>query len=134
MGRVDTLVLVARLLMAAVFVTAAGSKLFDLAGTRRSVGDFGVPAPLVGPVSVMLPWVELAAVVLLIVPATTWWGGLLALVLLATFTVAVSVNLGSGRTPECRCFGQLAASPVSRLTVLRNVLLSVPAFVVVLAG
>ena len=128
------MVLVARLLTAAVFVTAAGTKLFDHSGTRESVRDFGVPAPFVLPVSVLLPWVELATAALLIAPATGWWGGLLALVLLATFTVAVSVNLGRGRTPECRCFGQLATSPVGRLTILRNIVLAIPALVVVIVG
>ena len=128
------MVLVARLLLAAVFVAAAGAKLLDVSGTRQSVSDFGVPTPFAGLVGALLPWVELAAAVLLVVPATAWWGGLLALVLLAAFTVAISVNLGRGRAPACRCFGQLAASPVSRLTVLRNVVLAVPALVVVLAG
>ena len=120
--------------MAAVFVVAGASKLLDSSGTREAVVGFGLPEQLASPVAVLLPWVELGTAVLLIVPATSWWGGLLALVLLAVFTAAVSASLGRGRAPACRCFGQLTPSPVNTLTIVRNVLLAVPALVVVIAG
>lgn len=120
--------------MAAVFVAAGGTKLFDRAGTREAVEGFGVPSRLAGPGAMALPGVELGTAALLVVPATSWWGGLLALVLLASFTVAISVNLGRGRAPACRCFGQFTPAPVSVTTVLRNVVLAIPALVVVIAG
>lgn len=130
----DTLLLVARIALAVVFVLASGTKLLDRAGTREAFEGFGVPRAFAAPGAVLLPWVELGTAVLLAVPATSWWGGLLALVLLAAFTVAISVNLGRGRAPACRCFGQFTPSPVSTRTILRNVLLSLPAILVVIAG
>lgn len=130
----DTVLLIARLVMAAVFVVAGASKLLDRSGTREAVVGFGVPKEFASPVAILLPWVELGTAVLLVVPATSWWGGLLALVLLAVFTAAVSASLGRGRAPACRCFGQLTPSPVNTLTIVRNALLAVPALVVVIAG
>ena len=125
-------VLVARIVLAAIFGTAAITKLADVRGTRSAVEDFGVPAPLVRPSALMLPWVELAATVLLLVPATAWWGGLASLLLLAVFSVAVGVNLGRGRTPDCHCFGKLTPSPVGAAVLVRNLAFAIPALLVVL--
>jgi len=131
---VDSLVLIARLLTVAVFVVSGGAKLADRAGTRRAVADFGVPPPLVRPVAEVLPWTELGAAALILVPATAWWGALVSLLLLASFTAAVSVNLGRGRTPECRCFGQLTSSTVGPRTLIRNAVISIPVFFLVLVA
>ena len=77
---------------------------------------------------------ELGAAALVLVPATAWWGALVSLLLLASFTVAVSVNLGHGRTPECRCFGQLTSSTVGPATLIRNAVISIPVFFLVLVA
>ncbi|CAB5068755.1 MAG: hypothetical protein F2934_12550 [Actinobacteria bacterium] len=130
----DSLVLIARLLTVAVFVVSGGAKLADRGGTRRAVADFGVSPSLVRPVSEVLPWMELGAAALVLVPATAWWGALVSLLLLASFTVAVSVNLGRGRTPECRCFGQLTSSTVGPATLIRNAVISIPVFFLVLVA
>ncbi|CAB4815409.1 MAG: hypothetical protein F2873_02420 [Actinobacteria bacterium] len=130
----DSLVLIARLLTVAVFVVSGGAKLADRDGTRRAVADFGVSPSLVRPVSEVLPWMELGAAALVLVPATAWWGALVSLLLLASFTVAVSVNLGRGRTPECRCFGQLTSSTVGPATLIRNAVISIPVFFLVLVA
>lgn len=128
----STVVLVARIAIALVFVVAGVTKAFDRPGTRSALSGFGVPSTLV-PLGVSaLPAVEVAAAVLVLIPATAWWGGLLSLVLLCSFTVAVAVNLGKGRTPDCHCFGQLAPSTIGASTIWRNVLFAVPALVVVL--
>ena len=126
--------LIARLLTAGVFVVSGGAKLADRAGTRRAVTDFGVPPRLVRPVAEGLPWAELGAAALVLIPPTAWWGALASLLLLASFTVAVSVNLGRGRTPECRCFGQLASSTVGPGTLIRNAIISLPVLFLVVAA
>jgi thiol-disulfide isomerase/thioredoxin len=46
-------------------------------------------------------------------------------VLLALFILGISINLARGRTPNCHCFGQLSASPVSGTTLVRNAILLV---------
>jgi hypothetical protein len=127
-------VFVARLALAAVFGVAGVAKMFDRAALRRAISDFGAPTTLIGVGSLLLPWVEVAVAILLLVPATSWWGGLASLILLAGFTVAVVGALGRGRTPDCRCFGQLAAAPIGSRTVVRNAVFAVPAVIIVLFG
>ena len=130
----DVALLIARLVMAALFIVSAATKVFDLGGTRTMVSAFGVPARVVAAVSVALPTAELTTAVLLLVPATDWWGGLVSLVLLAAFTAAIAANLGQGRTPECRCFGSIGAKPIDRSSILRNAVFAAPALFLVLAA
>lgn len=62
--------LVARLVLAAVFGASGTAKLFDRAGTRATATAFGVPAPLAGSVALALPAAELAVAAALI-PASS---------------------------------------------------------------
>src|SRR5260221_10425644 len=93
--------LLARLLLAAVFLVAGLAKLADLAGSRQALRDFGVPAKLSTPLGLLLPLAELAVAVALLLPATTWWGALGALALLLLFVGGIGYNLARGRQPEC---------------------------------
>ena len=52
--------LLARVVLAATFVTSGTAKLFDPAGTRKALHDLGAPAALAPPLSRVLPWIELA--------------------------------------------------------------------------
>lgn len=121
-----TLALVARLLLALVFVISAVSKLRDGAAWRTAVQDFGVPAPVVRPVAAVLPYLELACAVLLVCadPAATV-GAVAALVLLTAFTLAIVANLLLGRRPDCHCFGAVGDGGISWRTVARNAALLV---------
>jgi len=130
----DVLVVIACVIVCAVFAVSAVTKVLDLAGTRRMLAEFGMPSTYVPAIAVLLPVVEIAAAVTVAVPATAWFGGALALALLAAFTAAIVANLGLGRTPECRCFGRLGAAPIDRRAVARNVLLAVPAVLVIVAA
>lgn len=127
------LVLVARVVLAAVFVVAAVTKLVDRRGTRQAVAEFGVPERLAGPAAVVLPLVELTTAVMLLPAATAALGSMLALALLATFTTAIVVALLRGRAPACHCFGQRSGAPATWRTVARNSGLGALA-VVALAG
>lgn len=114
------LVIVARLVLATVFVLAGPAKLVDQPGFRSALERFGAPKPLVGPLSRLIPLAELAVGVALLAGGTSRWGATGALLLLAVFTGALSLNLARGRRPECRCFGQLRSSRISWSTVIRN--------------
>ena len=118
------LVLLARLLLALVFVVSAVAKLRDRSGSRDAVEAFGVPAALVGPVAATLPLVELLCAALLVTadPGATA-GAIGSLLLLAAFTVAIVFNLLQGRRPDCHCFGQIGGGQVSWRSVARNVAL-----------
>jgi len=126
--------LVARLVLMGVFTASGVAKALDPGGTRRAVRDFGVPVRWAGVVAVALPTFELATVGLLVWHGTAFWGGLLALVLLAVFGVAIAVNLGRGRTPDCHCFGRWRAEPVRPALLVRNAVFAVPAVLLVLTA
>lgn len=130
----DLIVLIARLLLAAVFVVAALTKLTDRDGTRRAVVGFGVPERLAPPLAAALPISELAIAALLIPTATAWWGALGALALLALFVAGIAVNMARGRTPDCHCFGQLYSEPIGWSTLGRNAVLVAIAAAIIVRG
>jgi methylamine dehydrogenase accessory protein MauD len=130
----DTAVLFARLLLAAVFVVAGVAKLADREGSRRAIADFGVSAALSAPLGFLLPLAELAVAAALIPTATAFWGGLGALALLLLFVVGIGANLARGHKPDCHCFGQLHSAPAGWSTLARNGVLAAVAGFVVLRG
>jgi len=131
---VSVVVILARVITVTVFGVAALTKITTPVATRQSLVDFGVPRRLAVPGAVLLPLAELAAAVIVAIPATSWWGALPSLVLLAAFSAAIAVNIGRGRTPECRCFGALIPSPVGPALLMRNLVIAVPVLIVVILG
>ena len=116
----EVALLVARLLLAGVFFMAGAAKLVDRAGSRQAIVEFGLPARLAAPLSILLPLAELAVAVALIPSSTAWWGALGALALLLLFLAGIGINLARGRQPECHCFGQLHSAPADWKTLFRN--------------
>jgi thiol-disulfide isomerase/thioredoxin len=123
----DALLLISRLLLAAVLAVAALAKLADREGTRQAVVAFGAPRSVAAPLALVLPAAELAVAVLLLPGATALAGALGALVLLLLFTAAIALNLVRGREPECHCFGQLHSAPAGPRALVRNGLLAMVA-------
>jgi len=130
----DIALLVARLLLALVFVVAGLAKLADRQGSRQAAIDFGVPGALATPLAVFLPLAELAVAMTLIPTSTAWWGAVGALSLLLLFGVGIGANLARGRKPDCHCFGQLHSTPAGWSTLARNGVLAVVAGLVVWQG
>src|ERR671916_1446296 len=130
----NLVLLVIRLLLAAVFVVAGVAKLADRKGSRQAIIDFGVPAGLGSPLGILLPLAELVCAVALIPSATAWWGAVGTLTLLILFVAGIGINLARGRKPECHCFGQLHSAPAGWKTLARNVVLSAIAGFVLWAG
>ena len=128
------LLLIARLLLAAVFVVAGLAKVADLKGSQQAVKGFGVPTFLATPVGILLPFAELAVAIALIPSSWAFYGAIGALVLLGVFIVGISANLSVGRKPDCHCFGQLHSEPVGASTLIRNVLLGIVAGFVIWQG
>ncbi|MFN8521483.1 MAG: TlpA family protein disulfide reductase [Chloroflexota bacterium] len=119
----DPFLLLARLVLAAVFLTAGVAKLLDAAGTREAVKGFGTPLPLVSTFAATLPVLEVGAAVLLVPVVTSFWGAAGTLVLLLAFLVVIAANLARGNRPECRCFGSVASAPIGAEIVVRNLVL-----------
>ena len=114
------MLLLARLLLAAVFIVAGLTKLADRKGSRQAMRDFGVPTPLAAPLGTLLPIAELAVGAALIPTASARWGALGALLLLLLFVAGIGVNLARGKHPDCHCFGQLHSAPAGWPTLARN--------------
>jgi peroxiredoxin/uncharacterized membrane protein YphA (DoxX/SURF4 family) len=131
----DDLALIARFVLAGVFVLSAAAKLVDRTGARRAVHEFGVPPAAAGIVSALLPIAELAVAVGLIPGTSARVATLAALGLLAAFTFGISANLIAGRRPECHCFGNLSSKPIGASSLLRNLaLLALAAFATMADG
>jgi peroxiredoxin len=130
----DAALLIARLVLGAVFTLAGVAKLSDLKGSRRAIIDFGVPSAIAAPLGLLLPLAELTVAATLLPASTAWWGALGALALLSVFVVGISINLARGRKPECHCFGQLHSAPAGWKTLARNGVLAAIAGFVLWAG
>jgi peroxiredoxin len=131
---VDVLLLVCRLILAAVFAVAAVAKLADRSGTRRSLEGFGVPSAAAGHLAVAVPGAELLVAAALVPVATAWAGALAATALLAGFAGAVALALVRGVEADCHCFGRLSSEKVGWSTLVRNLLLVGLAAFVAIAG
>src|SRR5258705_5770710 len=134
MTAMDTLLIAAQCLLAAVFAVAGVAKLFDLNGSRRAVLDFGVPAPAARVIGTTLPVAEIATALGLLFVPTARWAGLLALLLLGGFIGGISNAMRKGQAPDCNCFGQNRSAPAGRSTLARNVVLAAVAIFVVAQG
>jgi len=119
-----------RIALSVVFGIAGVTKLTDPRGTRDAVKNFGSPDSLAPALSIALPIAELAVAVGLLFTASFKISSLAALVLLAAFVLAISVNLARGRTHDCHCFGQLYSRPLGWPTLVRNVFFALGAGVV----
>ncbi len=123
----SSILVIARLLLAALFGVSGIAKLIDLPGTRKSITDFGLPAFLAPPAALLLPLFELAWATALLPAASAGWGAAGILAMLIVFILAMLVNLARGRTPDCHCFGQFHSERIGWKTILRNAILAVVA-------
>lgn len=127
----DSVVLAARIVLAAVFLTAAVGKFLDLGSSRSSLVGFGLPQRLANVVGTLLPFAELAVAVALIPGHTALAGGIGAVVLLVAFVAGIANALRKGEAPPCNCFGAIHSAPASKTTLIRNVALAAIAVLVV---
>ncbi len=114
------IIVLLRIALSAIFGIAGVTKLLDQRGTREAVKNFGSPESLTPALSIVLPIAELAIATGLLFDRTTHTSALAALLVLALFVVAISVNLARGRTHDCHCFGQLYSRPLGWPTLVRN--------------
>src|ERR1035437_8441007 len=130
----EILLLVLRLTLVAVFGVAGIAKLFDPAGSERAFSEFGLPQKLARPLTTILPAIELLIAAALLFVSTSWIGAIGAMVVLAAFIGAMLYQYSKGNAPDCHCFGQLHSEPVGPASIIRNILLLVISFYVVLQG
>lgn len=121
------LVNVSRFGLAALFLFAAGAKLFTLTDFAANLSNL-VRESLVWPAAYAVIAAELIAAVLLLLPRTARIGALLSATMLVGFAgyALYYVYVLHGEPLECGCFGRLIASQLGVSTALRNLALLVP--------
>jgi peroxiredoxin len=110
---------------------AGTAKLADREGSHRSMQGFGLPAPLAGPLSLLVPLGELGIAAGLVRGVSARASAAAAAGLFTIFLVAVTITLIRGRRPNCHCFGRLHSASASGWTVARNGALAAMAMLVV---
>src|ERR1044071_6638725 len=121
------LVHVSRFGLAALFLFAAGAKLFTLHDFAANLSNL-VRESWVWPAAFGVIAAELAAATLLIVPRTVRLGALASAALLLGFAAYALyyVYVLHGEPLECGCFGRLIGSQLGLSTALRNLALLLP--------
>ncbi|HJQ32575.1 MAG TPA: MauE/DoxX family redox-associated membrane protein [Pyrinomonadaceae bacterium] len=121
------LVHVSRFGLAALFLFAAGAKLFTLSDFAANLSNL-VEARWVWPVAIAVVASELLAAALLLLPRTVRLGAAFSALLLLGFAAYALyyVYVLHGEPLECGCFGRLIASQLGVTTALRNLALLIP--------
>ncbi|HET7453563.1 MAG TPA: MauE/DoxX family redox-associated membrane protein [Thermoanaerobaculia bacterium] len=133
--------LAGRLLLGAVFAVAAIPKIADPPAVAHMIANYRLlPAALVHPAALVLPWIEITCGVLLVTGLFRKTAAKLVAAMLVVFVIAIGVNLARDRAVQCGCFDVHAAAKTHaeligemRWVLVRDAaLLAVAAFV--LAG
>jgi uncharacterized membrane protein YphA (DoxX/SURF4 family) len=124
-----------RLFLAAVFfysglVKASGSAQFAIALAPFAL----IPETWIHPLSVLLPFAEIAGGALILVPQTKRSGACLVLALCLVFITALSWALANGIIVDCSCFGQEQRPSAAKmiLALLRDIFLGMLALIVLI--
>jgi hypothetical protein len=128
---VRALVLFCRFALAAMWLFAAGAKIYTVTAFRANVASI-IGAQWAWDATLIVIALELLAAVLLIVPRAVRAGAGMSVALLVGFAAFALfyVYVLKGEPLECGCFGGIIASQLGVKTALRNLALLVPALVV----
>ncbi|HDZ08481.1 MauE/DoxX family redox-associated membrane protein [Pseudohongiella sp.] len=113
--------------LALLFLLAARHKISAHRRFEAQLAAYRIlPESLVSPAARVLPWLEIAVAASLLFATTRPVGAVLAATLLATYALAMGINLSRGRSQiDCGC-GDTPQS-LSGLLVLRNCVLAIGA-------
>ncbi len=112
------MIVVASLVLGAVFVVSGVTKIAAPSQWRSQSADLGVP----GALATVVPFLELVVGALLVAQLARSLAAIVAAVLLVAFTILLVVRLSQGRRPPCACFGALTTKPIGWGNVMRNVI------------
>jgi uncharacterized membrane protein YphA (DoxX/SURF4 family) len=128
-GGLPWLGLALRVASAAVWVLAGASKLPDLAGFADQVQRYQLlPRFLVAPAAFILPFFEIFLGLYLAAGLFVRASGLAGTILFAIFLGAQIQALIRGLKLDCGCFGALSKSTVGPWTLIRDMALGIPTF------
>jgi len=114
-----------RLVVAAVFLSAALPKIADPASFATDIDNYRmVPDALIGPISVGLPLLEALVGIALVTGVHARGAALVASAMLVAFALGMVQAIVRGIDLDCGCFGHVVETRVSWLTVTRNAVLT----------
>lgn len=130
----ELFLLIIRVILMALLVTAGVAKLADLKGAEKAARGFGVAGQLakIGPV--LLSAAEIILGAMLLFPSVSWFGAVGASALLLIFIGMMAYQWSKGQAPDCHCFGQLHSEPVGIKSIIRNLIFFGLAIIPVLRG
>jgi putative oxidoreductase len=112
-----------RMYLAGVFLVACAHKIASPTAFAIDIATYQiVPLSLVNLMALVLPWVELLAGFLLLIGWRTQAAAFLITLMMAIFTLAVSIALYKGLNMSCGCFASQGANddPISWRTIVRD--------------
>lgn len=127
------MVLAVRVLLGALFVVAGASKVGHADLFAAEIAGFRLlPAALIAPIAIALPFLEMLLGVYLILGLFTRTAAWIAVALFAVFDLAIASAVVRGMTVSCGCFGPSDATVTSWPEVARDAVLVVLAAIVAL--
>ena len=110
--------LLSRGVVGGVFLLAGISKALNTGAFAAEISAYQlVPAPLVPPMALALPWLEIVLAAYLLLGLAQRWAATAAGALLLVFIGAMAATLVRGLTLECGCFGNVLGVSLVRDTV-----------------
>jgi uncharacterized membrane protein YphA (DoxX/SURF4 family) len=118
------LALIARLVIALVFIVSGWAKLQNPGEFRRTVAKFDLlPDQVARGFAAGLPWLEVALGLGMAAGLQVDILVTIVTLLVAVFTGAVILSMARGKNIECGCFGRLVSSKVGWHLIIRNCVL-----------
>jgi uncharacterized membrane protein YphA (DoxX/SURF4 family) len=118
-----------RLAAAAVWVAAGTAKLPDIQTFQILVEKYRIlPGSIAGPFAYALPFVEIGIGLYLLAGLFVRGTALAGTLLFCVFLTAQASAWARGITLDCGCFGTVVESTVGPLTILRDLSLGIPTF------
>ena len=121
----DSILLLIRFVLFAIFALAAIGKFLDLKGSEKAVKDFGTPEEFAKVFAIAIPFAEIVFAFCFLFPSTSWVGAIGGLILLLSFTGGMIWQMAKGNAPDCHCFGQIHSEPVSPKSLARNIVFAI---------
>ncbi len=131
----NAVVLVLRVGLGAVFIVAGASKIGHAALFASQIAAFAlVPQPIIGPMALLLPFLEVLLGGYLVIGLYVRLAGWIAAIQLLIFAAAIASAVSRGMVISCGCFGPSDQTVTSWPEAGRDVLLALVALVVALRG
>lgn len=127
----NVVVLILRVALGVMFIAAGGLKIGHFAEFAGQIAGFQLlPHPLVAPLALLLPFVEVLLGIYLVIGLFARFAAGLAAVQLVIFSAAIASAVVRGISASCGCFGPSDTSVTSWPEVARDLALAlVAAFV-----